>query len=535
MNKEKNKIKLYLKKIWDFATHHNGVIIALELAIFAGVIFTLASENEVDGNLQSSTAQLIEINSNKFQPISTDFASASEQISVPVQENNAIAPEVFSLATPQDDQEIQQKYDQAVTIKAKYQLNGASLKRIVNDNPKDKIVVEVGDKDKAEFVPEIKLSRWDEVNFKVIPNFEEAATGDKNLTFENDKIKFHTPKVSFEMYETTDSYKYIWYLNEKPTSNKVEFQIVTLGLDFFYQPPLTQEFQNGYSEEFQTEITVSETQVRDLEGNVLVGRPENVVGSYAVYHSGNPINYLGGKEYKAGKAFHIFRPHLIDAAGKEAWGILDIDVASGIYSVEIPQDFLDKAAYPIKSNDEFGYHPGTPSGSFLALGTGGGDPYGPSISKHTLGSDGTANTISAYGRAGFTSADFKAAMYDDDGASGEPTTIKSYSAAVTANATPQWWEADITDVDLTAGDWYIGVLVAGSFRFYYDSDSWTSRALAAYQYNYTTPGNWTPALDSHLTYKFCVYATYTSEGGGAPTWQPRPGLISPSGGGFLIF
>ncbi|MFH1401968.1 MAG: hypothetical protein ABIG40_03345, partial [Parcubacteria group bacterium] len=151
-------------------------------------------------------------------------------------------------------------------------------------------------------------------------------------------------------------------------------------------------------------------------------------------------------------------------------------------------------------------------------------------------SDGTANTISAYGRASPSSVAFKAAVYDDNGSGGEPTTIKSYSTAVTANATPQWWEADITDVDLTAGDWYVGVLAGGSyFWFYYDSDSWTSRTLAGWQYNYTTPGNWAPVSDSHVTYKFCVYSTYTPEGGGAATWQPRPGIISPSGGGFLMF
>jgi len=31
------------------------------------------------------------------------------------------------------------------------------------------------------------------------------------------------------------------------------------------------------------------------------------------------------------------------------------DIENGIYSVEIPQEFLDKAVYPIKSNDDFGY------------------------------------------------------------------------------------------------------------------------------------------------------------------------------------
>ena len=65
------------------------------------------------------------------------------------------------------------------------------------------------------------------------------------------------------------------------------------------------------------------------------------------------MNDIYGKDYKVGKAFHIYRPKIIDAEGKETWGILKIE--NGIYSVEILQEFLDKAVYPIKSNDTFGY------------------------------------------------------------------------------------------------------------------------------------------------------------------------------------
>jgi hypothetical protein len=121
----------------------------------------------------------------------------------------------------------------------------------------------------------------------------------------------------------------------------VEFEIETSGLDFFYQPELTAE-----------EIA---------QGSF---RPENVVGSYAVYHqTKGGINDINGKEYKVGKAFHIYRPHIIDATGAETWGNLHIE--NGIYSVEIPQDFLDKAVYPIKSNDTFGYT--TLAGTYLSF------------------------------------------------------------------------------------------------------------------------------------------------------------------------
>jgi len=267
---------------------------------------------------------------------------------------------------------LQTKYDQAPEIKNKYQLDrGALVKTNIknaeltrNGEVKDKIEVVIGNRIDPElmgatdvsFEPTIELTRWDEVSFKIIPDLSDVDLKDRQVSFDKEKILFETPKINYEMYEYDEGYKYIWYLKEKPLSNKVEFSINTKGLDFWYQPPLTQEYQNGYSEEFRKEIVVTETQVKDLDGNVLVDRPENVVGSYAVYHkTKGGMNDINGMEYKAGKAFHIYRPKIIDATGKETWGILNIDVEQGLYTVEIPQEFLDKAVYPIRSNDDFGY------------------------------------------------------------------------------------------------------------------------------------------------------------------------------------
>jgi hypothetical protein len=254
------------------------------------------------------------------------------------------------------------KFEQADQIKAKYSLqDGKVLKREVIKNAekdkykkeaKDKISVEIGNADKDEFTPDIALKRWDEVGFKIKPKLDGVKTKDKDIEFTGDKVKFKTPKMDFEFYEVADgdgAYKYVWYLNEKPASNVVNFGIETTGLNFFYQPPLTQEYQNGYSEEFKKEIVVSETEVKDLDGKVLVHRPIDVVGSYAVYHESKGVMVdKDGKDYKTGQAFMIYRPHLFDANGKESWGVLSIDAQAGTYSVEIPQEFLDSAIYPVR-------------------------------------------------------------------------------------------------------------------------------------------------------------------------------------------
>src|SRR5205085_2722515 len=99
----------------------------------------------------------------------------------------------------------------------------------------------------------------------------------------------------------------------------------TKGLDFIYQPELTSE--------------------EEKEGCV---RPDNVVGSYAIFTSEEKINRVGGKEYKSGKVGHIYRPRIEDANGEKVWGELNIDTKNGVLSVEIPQVFLDKASYPVR-------------------------------------------------------------------------------------------------------------------------------------------------------------------------------------------
>src|SRR3990167_7148251 len=79
-------------------------------------------------------------------------------------------------------------------------------------------------------------------------------------------------------------------LNEKPVANVFDFAIDGAeNLDFFFQPPLTQaEIDEGAS------------------------RPENVVGSYAVYHRTKANHEVSKTNYATGKVFHVYRPRAVD-------------------------------------------------------------------------------------------------------------------------------------------------------------------------------------------------------------------------------
>ena len=140
-------------------------------------------------------------------------------------------------------------------------------------------------------------------------------------------------------------------LYEKPLDNTIFYPMQAEGLDFYYQPALNQRDQiEG--------VECTETTCQDSSGKVVAYRPENVVGSYAVYYEGNrsgDYTEVGGDNYKTGKVFHIYRPVVTDANGNKVWGSLSINKQLGQLSVTVPKDFLDKAVYPVNIDPTFGY------------------------------------------------------------------------------------------------------------------------------------------------------------------------------------
>jgi hypothetical protein len=234
---------------------------------------------------------------------------------------------------------------QASPLLTKYVVEGSSFKRLEKADPKDRIQVRIGDETGTDFNPSFELKRWDEVSLRIVPKLQTVATKDKDLTFDDTGIKFKNgtkEEVSFEdipVSTTTPEggYEINWTLNEKPATNKIEFTLETQGLDFFYQPPLDEEMKG------QPDWTADCTPT-DCGGS---HRPENVVGSYAVYAKTPKTNWTGGKEYKTGKVGHIYRPSVTDATGKTIWADLFIDAKNGIMTYTIDQKFLDEAIYPV--------------------------------------------------------------------------------------------------------------------------------------------------------------------------------------------
>lgn len=231
---------------------------------------------------------------------------------------------------------------------------------------------------------------------------------------------------------TEDEYEFDVILNEKPTTNIVSMSLQTKGLEFSYQPALM-------SEEL-------------LAGNY---RPDRVVESYAVYYKDCPANIDGGKEYKTGKAFHIYRPRITDSSGKSVWGKLNIDIENNLLNVEIPQDFLDTAQYPIKNAAglNFGYTTAGASINTITETSSNDDPAG----KVATGAVGTADSITAYlGSISSSARTYKYGLYQ----------AGNYIATTTANTdflSTRWTTINLTtNPTLSAIDYQILVAASGS-------------------------------------------------------------------------
>ena len=347
--------------------------------------------------------------------------------------------------------------------------------------------VEIGDIHSVDFQPQVKLKQWDnETNFSV--RLIDDEPGVPQIKTEGNKIKFIKSKREAHFYDIKNGYEFEVLLKKKPKTNKVQMSIETKGLSFYYQSELTQEEKD--------------------EG---AKRPENVIGSYAVYHESKAGDYsqMGLKNYRAGKAFHIYRPKIIDSAGKEVWGILNVDEKKKLLTVEIPQKFLDNAVYPVIVDPTFGYETAGTSGTF--------DLSTLRTRKGIPSSNGTATSIScscSNNEASQHNLEF--ALYNNDSSYNQDTD----GGIISASASKDWRTLSFsTQPSVVNGTAYKVVVWSDSseVKMYYDSGGVSGDSQ--YLIGPPTFPNWpsNPSFNNSSN-KYSIYCTYTA-GGATETIQ----------------
>jgi len=358
------------------------------------------------------------------------------------------------------------------------QLNDTTYKVILKDDWKDRVEIEIGDSKQPDFKPQVKIERWDnEANFSVRMSDLDGGVAKQ----QGERINYQKGDIEIDFFETENAFKFDYIIKKKPQINKLIFSIQSKNVDFFYQPELTQ---------------------KEIDDGCL--RPENVVGSYAVYMTNPGTNWVGGKEYKVGKVAHIYRPHLYDSNGLEAWGNLHIE--NGIYEVTIPQDFLDKAVFPIKSNDTFGYE--SVGGSDLGLTD---DRAYMFVGDHSLpGYDGTVSDINVYIRNGSGTRNhcIKGVLFDSD--SGNIITNGIGNEQCTGSGTyVKLTSTFSTNPTIYSATGYGPGIVPnedGAYMLMAYDDSGSNESIYDVSNNYASPQNMGGRYADNK--KYSIYATY---------------------------
>jgi len=378
-------------------------------------------------------------------------------------------------------------------------INSTTFRKKVKQNPKDRIEVIVGDDKQLDFKPQVKIQRWDnEVNFSM------RAEEKLNAIVEEKKgiIKYITSDYEVHQYEKPEvsedgGFEFEWVLNKKPESNILKATIQTKGLDFFYQPELTQEeIENGAE------------------------RPENVIGSYAVYHKTKKNNIVGEQEYKTGKFCHIYRPKAIDKNGVENWCELNINEEVGELTVTVPQDFLDNASYPVIVDPTFGY---TSTGGSITYVSSGSDTEAPGM-KSGSALSGTLTAISAYMRVNSSTGGDYSWCFADTQPDSTWNKYQNYSP-VSLSTTPAWVSKTGLSIAFSgASNVYVGIQLfysggAGSNPgVFYDTSAGTNGMRVSETGTYS----------NESTINRSVYATYTASSSFTPT--PMLFMMAQSGG-----
>jgi hypothetical protein len=364
------------------------------------------------------------------------------------------------------------------------------------------------------FKPEVQLNKWGGETYLKISSDD---VGDDKATQKDDKIVWQTNKKTYEFYTLPKTeqmedggFEYNIILKEKPDTNIVSLKIETDDLDFFYTPI-------EYDED-------------EIANNAY--RPENVKGSYAVYHKTKANN-----KYKTGKAFHIYRPLIFDSKGKETWGVLNIK--NGILTITIDKNFLNNADYPVSVDPTFGYTTVGGTETQWAANTMRGWEY-------TTTEEGSIYHICFYTKAtAGTTNDFRGVVYkvSDD-------SRVTFGAEISNNSTTAVWKcASVTATTLANATAYkIGIWISDEVQspwLYHDAGLTQYRDNTVYHATNNPPATFTEDV-STADRKISIYASYSCTSGtctdtydvvGTWTWVAPTGVTSAEvtcwgGGGY---
>jgi hypothetical protein len=338
------------------------------------------------------------------------------------------------------------------------------------------------------------------------------------LKFEGENIRFQTPKIDYVMYDlpatTTEEsgFELAIVLNEKPASNVFTQDIETTGLEFYPQLPLNEE-------QHEAGLVCTATECKDAQGRVMASRPEDIVDSIAVYASGKSGDYsaMGGMNYMAGKVVHIKRIKMIDSAGDTAY--CKQNIANNLWTITCPQEWLDRAVYPVVIDPTFGNTTAGGSNKWIT------PTYYFGIPVTATGS-GDVDKFTAYGYED-KSGDLYARGVLQNSTNRSSVFREGFSDSVLVPAgsgNVAWFDMPYTTKpSITNGNEYVLCILCNSgsanLAIKYDTGVFAYGIQSDYATAYENPNDWgsTGTFYSSGQSYLSIYATYTSGGASEET------------------
>ena len=325
---------------------------------------------------------------------------------------------------------------------------------------------------KRAFRPTLRLNRWDG-ECQITLSYP---TTEQGYTFvQGDRVTWFGTDVDVVMYpKAPNLYEYEVILKRPPKSNILRLDFESEGLDFFKQPPEP-------------------------------GRPANIVNSYAVYKENRSCWHNSpstADKYRCGKAFHIYRPWLCDAAGWRTWADIEIDTRRSEMLIIMDANWLAKAAYPVIVDPTFGY---------TSIG---GTPFFMSVAiadvrantRYTASAGEVLETLHVYNSHALGDDYYMADIGVYTFSGGVPVTRVTGSVNISSDSGGNWASAVATDA-LSGGVEHcvaIGNDQAGNCSFFRDNSGTVDVSVESE--TGALPATW--AEDTAVGIVVSMYATY---------------------------
>ena len=357
---------------------------------------------------------------------------------------------------------------------------------IKNSLGDDLVIGESGNK----FLPVIKANRWQECSLGLllpIANLSTATITSASIKYENTayavEYREAPPKLGFNEFGGLDQFI---TLKKRPPTNQIVYEYESSLISAYHQPAI---------------LTPDE-----IARNAY--RPEHVQNSIVFYHATMSGNYVGGKEYRAGKIGSLYRMKAVDANGIWTW--LDWSIVGSKIIGTVSQAFLDNAKYPVvimPVGDTFGY-----------TSIGGTYGYGATnLAYAQLGtpvSSGTVSKLTVYGSTDTGTATYVKAVIWLHSSLAIITNGVGGIVELLLNS-PAWRDMPYsTQPSVTGSTAYIPGVVydaqGGAARIYYDTAG--SSEFHEHANNYSSPINM--SSPTHYDIRGSIYGTYTVAGGG---------------------